>query len=604
LTSRSGVVAACATLTLATSPLLAGAAVAHDHQDGRTTSITHRHHDDDHPGHRAGRLPGGFKHLVVIYEENHSFDNLYGHWGLVGDQQVDGVAQATPQRTPQVDQHGNPYQCLLQDDVNLTSPDPLPTTCVDGHHVNKAGGITTESEGFVSHFANAPFSIEDFIRPEDTTCPAPGDAETTGTPKGEGVPSGGGCTRDIVHRFYQEQYQLNGGQQNRYVTASDAAGLTMGTYDTTQLPIYKYLHSEGAPKYVIADRFFQAAFGGSFLNHQWLIAARSPLDTSQGEQRTARNSVLDANGMVATSPLYTPEPSGFKPTDGALTQECPGTTETTRVDDPVRACGDFAVNTVQPSSEPFQHPSKGKPVQIPLIDDSKYPNIGDELSNKGVSWNWYAGGWDAVNEDPASAPLFQFHHQPFNYFANYAEGAPGRSHLRDENEFKDAVDAGTLPKVSFVKPYGAENEHPGYASEPDGSDALVDLLQRIMAGPQADSTLVVVTYDEFGGQWDHVPPPGMGTPGQSDAWGPGTRIPALVLSRSFCDSGVDHTSYDTTSILATIEHSYHLDPLSSRDAEVKDLRNAVAVAGVHGHHHGHGHGCGHEGQGEDEGGDD
>ena len=55
----------------------------------------------------------------------------------------------------------------------------------------------------------------------------------------------GGCTRDLVHRFYQEKYQINGGQQNRYVTGSDAVGLTMGTYDTTQLPIYRYLHSTG-----------------------------------------------------------------------------------------------------------------------------------------------------------------------------------------------------------------------------------------------------------------------------------------------------------------------------------------------------------------------
>ena len=82
-----------------------------------------------------------------------------------------------------------------------------------------------------------------------------------------------------------------------------------------------------------------------------------------------------------------------------------------------------------------------------------------------------------------------------------------------------------------------------------------------------------MTYDEFGGQWDHVAPPTV------DAWGPGTRIPALLVSRSLKHSGVDHTSYDTTSILATIEHSYGLAPLSSRDAAVNDLSNAVAAGG-------------------------
>jgi phospholipase C len=80
-----------------------------------------------------------------------------------------------------------------------------------------------------------------------------------------------------VHRFYQEQYQLNDGRQNRYVTGSDAVGLAMGVYDTRALPIYAYLHQAGHPHYAVADNFFQAAFGGSFLNHQWLIAASNPV---------------------------------------------------------------------------------------------------------------------------------------------------------------------------------------------------------------------------------------------------------------------------------------------------------------------------------------
>jgi phospholipase C len=80
-----------------------------------------------------------------------------------------------------------------------------------------------------------------------------------GVPNGTGLP--GGCTRDLVHRFYQEQYQLNDGRQNRYVTGSDAVGLAMGVYDTRALPIYEYLHRRGHPRYAIADNFFQAAFG-------------------------------------------------------------------------------------------------------------------------------------------------------------------------------------------------------------------------------------------------------------------------------------------------------------------------------------------------------
>jgi len=86
-----------------------------------------------------------------------------------------------------------------------------------------------------------------------------------------------------------------------------------------------------------------------------------------------------------------------------------------------------------------------------------------------------------------------------------------------------------------------------------------------------------VTYDEFGGQWDHVAPPTV------DTWGPGTRIPALVLSAAMVKSGVDDTQYDTTSIMATIERSYGLAPVSTRDAGVNDVFTAVRT-GLPGHH--------------------
>lgn len=135
-----------------------------------------------------------------------------------------------------------------------------------------------------------------------------------------------------------------------------------------------------------------------------------------------------------------------------------------------------------------------------------------------------------------------------------------------------AAKGGTLPQVSFVKPYGNENEHPGYASEPNGSDHLVDLVKAATSGPQAKDTLVVVTYDEFVVAFDHVPVP------KGDAFGPGTRIPALFISPAMTRSGVDHTQYDTTSILATIEHAFGLKALDTRDAAANDFRNVITKA--------------------------
>ncbi len=532
----------------------------------------HHHHGHHHHGHHQNRhaegLPGGYKHLVVIFEENHSFDNLYGTWGDVRGQHVEGLADASSAKRTQVGQDGVPFTCLQQVDVNLASPVPLSNTCQDPGH-----GIDA------SHFRNDIFDIDDFIAPTDKTCPAPGVSAPNGVLKDSAGALEGGCTRDLVHRFYQEQYQLDGGKQDRYTTGSDAVGLTQGVYETQNLPIYRYLHSKGAPKYVIADKFFQGAFGGSFLNHQWLIAARAPIDTDPlvgtpaATSTTARNTLLDANRMVTNTPDTYPQYDPVGPFfDGELTERC-----STGDNDEAAACGNFAVNTVQPGQAPRNETGR----RIPLIDDTAFPNIGDRMSQAGISWAWYSGGWNDAEKGTPGA-LFQFHHQPFNYFADYAPGKPGRAHLKDEEEFRAAARNGTLPKVSFVKPYGAENEHPGYASEPDGSDHLVDLLRDITEGDSAGNTLVVVTYDEFGGQWDHVSPPGTGgTVGAHDAWGPGTRIPALIVSRSLKHSGVDHTVYDTTSIMATIEHSFGLKPVATRDRVVNDLTPAVAAGGRH-----------------------
>src|SRR5262245_415385 len=218
-------------------------------------------------------------HIVVIYQENHSFDNLYGGW-----EGVNGRTEADSAHSVQVNQLGAPFQCLLQNDPNLTAP-PLSALCNDA---------TVPAKLFASHFPNAPFNIDTFIPATAATCP-------NGAPGG----SPGGCTRDLVHRFYQEQYQLDGGRQDRYVTGSDAAGLTMGYYDTQALPIYMYLHQEDHPHYAILDNFFEAAFGGSFLNHQYLIAAAAPVDADPAD--AGKHSILDTNGFPnATYPLYSP----------------------------------------------------------------------------------------------------------------------------------------------------------------------------------------------------------------------------------------------------------------------------------------------------------
>ena len=395
-------------------------------------------------------------HFVVIYQENHSFDNLYGQW-----EGVEGLADVQASQALQVSQSGAPFLCLKQNDPNLTSP-PLPASCFDPLN----GGIS-------SAFGNQPFNIDRYIPAAAMTCP-------NGTPGG----APGGCTRDLVHRFYQEQYQLNRGLQNRYTTGSDAVGLTMGFYATRALPIYRYLHAPGHPHYAIADHFFQAAFGGSFLNHQWLVAAASPVFAGALTDGSANDlhSKVDANGMPTAYPLYAPTGTVK---DSSLTVPCPSSHHRTRVRGLRREHDAAVVSPYLPGTAVAR--------RLPPLTN---PTIGDRLSNAGIDWAWYSGGWSNANGDIGGArlderrgpglqrpaviagatfpncpdQLFQFHHQAFNYFAAFAPGTAARAeHLRDEQDFERLAAASTrrceLKAVSFIKPIGAENEHPGYASE-------------------------------------------------------------------------------------------------------------------------------------------
>ena len=419
----------------------------------------------------------GINHLVVIYDENHSFDNLYGLFPG-----ANGISRASDTATTQVDlATGQPYTCLPQTDTHLVG------TCLP----------------------DQPFDITKYVGADQKT-------------------------RDLVHRYYQEQIQIDGGKMDKFVTVSDAKGLSVGYYPTDQLPIAKE-----AARYVLADNFFHAAFGGSFLNHQWLVCACTPVyahAVSDGSSKDL-HTILGSNGLPTK--------------DGQLT---------------TKATGDYAVNTIFPASKPTIPAA-----QLPLLTNA---TIGDELSGAGVSWAWYSGGWNNAVAGSAD-PLFQYHHQPFNYFANFAPGTPGRAHLQDETDFIAAAKAGTLPAVSFVKPIGADNEHPGYTDVLRGENHLRDLINDIRNGPNWSDTAIVITYDEHGGFWDHVAPPTDAS--HSDIWGPGSRVPTIVISPLAKRGFVDHTLYDTTSILATIERRWDLAPLGTRDANANDLRRAFTL---------------------------
>ena len=141
--------------------------------------------------------------------------------------------------------------------------------------------------------------------------------------------------------------------------------------------------------------------------------------------------------------------------------------------------------------------------------------------------------------------------------------------MKDETEFISAAKNGTLPSDSFVKPLGINNEHPGYSDVANGENHTVELINDVLNGPDGNDAVIIVTYDENGGFWDHVAPPVI-----DKKWGPGTRVPAIIVSPFAKRGFVDHTQYETISILSLIEKRWGLTPLGTRDDNANPLSNA------------------------------
>jgi acid phosphatase len=484
--------------------------------------------------------------IVVIYAENRAFDNLYGNFqGARGLNEVlDRDGRPLPAYHPQLDRDGRVLSALPPTWGGVTSPGVTP--------------VVTQQQSV--GLPNAPYSIEHAF-----------------TPQSQVTLSTATVTRDLWHRFFEHQMQIDGGKNDGYAAWSDAGGLSLGHYDYSNSSLYAL-----AREFVLADNFFQGAFGGSFLNHQYLICACAP-EYPHADTATAKPAIAileqDANGRhlprlkTATTPPASAldEPPTFAKS-GDIT--------------PLNYFGDgkfYAVNTMQP---PYQ-PSRNKPAAADASFAYADPNnpttlppqtgltIGDELDAKRIDWVWYAGSWSAAVKDgmrppskmreviyaPETArgnPDFQAHHQPFNYYAQFDPAAHPEhraAHLKDYDDLLADIAAGHLPPVAFYKPQGNLNQHAGYASVADGDAHIAQLVAKLRASPQWQHMVIVITYDEFGGAWDHVAPP------QGDLLGPGARIPALIISPLAKRGTVDHTQYDTESILRLISRRFDLQML-------------------------------------------
>jgi len=420
---------------------------------------------------RLSQFRAKIKHIVIIYQENWSFDGLYGKFPGANN-----LSRAVS--CQQVDKNGAVIRILPPPVDNNVDP-PI----IDTH--------------FPKNMPAQPYDLLTYISPDVRT-------------------------GDLRHKFYTEQLQIDGGKMDKFVIWSDNGGLVQSYFDATNLP-------EGrlAQDYTLCDNFFHSAFGGSFLNHIWLIAASTPRWKTPPQKFISQPD---------------PDKPNFK--DNVVTPD------------------GYVVNNAYSVNHP--HPRYSRY----LLPNQTFPTIGDRMNDDHISWGWYSGGWnDALAGRPDS--LFEYHHQPFVYFKNFRDGTRNKTdHLRDETELYTDLQRGNFPAVCFIKPLGEDNEHPGYASLLRGQLHVDSLVQLIMNQPFWNETAIIILYDENGGRWDHVPPPLI------DRWGPGSRVPAIIISPYARKGYIDHTQYETVSILKFIEERYALKPLGSRDSNAADLLNA------------------------------
>jgi phospholipase C len=305
-----------------------------------------------------------------------------------------------------------------------------------------------------------------------------------------------------------------------------------------------------AQDYVLGDNFFSSLHGPSFPNHLFIIAAQS-------------GGFLGFGGGVDAGAWD----GGPAPYLGA--RDNPGFVQGA-TSPPLAAPGTFpGYDGFAPSSVELDGGNGGcdaQPVTLGSIIDPEgeverifpcfdIPTLGDLLSDAGISWGLYG-----ATESQSG----------YGYWTIYA----AIRHIREapswdqrvfagDQVFHD-IDAGTLPTVSWITGYSNMNEHPA-ASTCVGENWTVSLLNQLGASALWDSTAVFITWDDFGGFYDHVAPP------QLDTYGLGPRVPLLVISPYALQGHVDHVQGEFSSVLRFIEDVYGLPHLTNRDANTTNL---------------------------------
>ncbi len=317
-------------------------------------------------------------------------------------------------------------------------------------------------------------------------------------------------TADPAHRFFLMQRQYGPERRmDRWVAETNVGGLIMGYYGREANPVQWKL----AEEFVLFDRWFQAIHGSSNTNHYYLVSARTAVYPNAPKELPEE--VVDTHGNI--------------------------------------------VGTIQPWYEPHM-PNTPDARRAP---PQTFPTIGDRLSAAGITWAWYHEGWNGGSPPVRGNAGYIPHHNPFTYFKQIMENPSMRAHLQDLPDFHRALQSGTLPQVAFLKANGPHNAHGGYSTVTAGDRWVGEIVTAVMRSPYWNRVAILLTYDEGGGWFDHVAPPVL------DYFGPGSRVPTLLISPYAKKGYVAHETYDHASVLKLIEWRFGLEPLAERDRNAR-----------------------------------
>ncbi|MDA4129479.1 MAG: alkaline phosphatase family protein [Thaumarchaeota archaeon] len=213
--------------------------------------------------------------------------------------------------------------------------------------------------------------------------------------------------------------------------------------------------------------------------------------------------------------------------------------------------------------------AKGPDFQLTQYFNLTWTDLAQELSQSGISWKWYTG------KANVTAPSYWDVLPVFSYFQKNPQIL--KQNVVSTQNFVNSVQNGTLPSVSWIVPgsvwhpptapftssptiqYCGTSEHP--PARPDcGMDYVSYLVNALMNSPYWSSTAIVITWDDYGGFYDHVAPP------QEDSFGEGFRVPTIVISPWAKHGYVDHTPYEFSSFLSLVETTFNVASLGTRDS--------------------------------------